>query len=62
MYKEQSNFKIKVKKSKMATMPLFTNLFENCNNMISVESDEGHFSANRISISFFITELVNFKI
>ena len=60
MYKGQSNFKIKVKKFKMATMSLFTNLFENCNNMNCVESDEEHFSENKISISFFITEISQF--
>ena len=60
MYKEQSNFKIKVEKFKMATMSLFTNLFENCYNMICVESDEEHFSGNQISISFIITEITAF--
>ena len=28
----------------MATMSLFRNLFEDCNNMICVESDEEHLS------------------
>ena len=38
------------------------NLFENCNNIICVKSDEEHFSENQISISFIITEISQFKI
>ena len=30
---------------------LFMNLYDNCNNIFLVESDEEHFSANQISIS-----------
>ena len=33
------------------------NLFENCNNIIGVESYEEHFSENQISLSFIITEI-----
>ena len=36
-------------------MSLFTNLFENCNYIIGVESDEEHLGENQISISFIIT-------
>ena len=49
----------------MATMSLFMNLFENCNNIICGESDEEHFSENQISILFFISvisQIINFKV
>ena len=41
----------------MATMSLFMNLFENYYNVLRVESDEEQSSENRISISFYITEI-----
>ena len=37
-----------------------TNLFENCNNIICLESVVEHFSENQISISFIITEVSQF--
>ena len=36
------------------------NLYENCNNIIGLESDEEHLSENQISISFIITEISQF--
>ena len=44
----------------MAAISLFMNLFENCNNIICLESEVEHFSENQISISFIITEISQF--
>ena len=41
----------------MAAISSFMNLFENCNNIIGVESRVEHYSENQISISFIITEI-----
>ena len=37
------------------------NLFENCNNIIGVESNEDHYGENQTSISICITEQSQFK-
>ena len=36
-------------------------LYEYCNNIICVESDEEHFSEKQMSISFIINEISQFK-
>ena len=40
----------------MTAMSLFMNLYENCNNVIRVKSDEENFSENQISIYLFMTD------
>ena len=37
------------------------NLFENCNNIICLESDVEQFNENQISIWFIITDISQFK-
>ena len=44
-------------KFKMAVISFFMHLYENCNNIIGVESDEEHLIENQISITFFMIEI-----